>query len=631
MALRRPGRLVIDDWRGLDSFTHVHDLKPDQWFECDNVIVNATSSAEPLRSPKAFGTAITGYDDSDTSSVDGPSSSSSSSEHDPTVDLGPILSMDEFRREAGSILFVDRGGDTYTYAPDATRTPRRSDQAGDPWTSVNVANTFQRIDGNEFIQYLSSLVAYRNGIDPPAAAPTISYTTDNVGDSISDDCTVEISLQVSYAYKNSTTGHIGEASPISNVLGPTTTDHTLRVPVVASTQFGVDKIVFFITLDGGSIPYLALECGTDTVYEVNNTTANVDIPLCGYDVDTFTPETIYNVPPPTDGTYMFGWKDRLVVLRGRFVQYSAWEVAYAGRPYECWPTLNQLAISGREDICVSGIATALGALIFGKEDTYIISGYPSDKVSSPNNTLAVTEHMEPMKWGLGCYEQGAKTVVRTPFGILWLDQAKKLRLWTLKEFPQEVGIGFREELGAMTGEITATWHPLAKNTGMYVIRNASKVLIITAFQDSDGQLRFGFGKSTQETEAISTFKLSSGTAFIFGSDAQLYQWLNPDLRGDGWDSTTEIFFKSKIGNEGNFTYFHSVSIEGSGINSSLTFKVNDEVIPIESDIDTDSTYYGLVDQEGRRHTMEFRWNRDDAVYRAIDLMQIFENKKKRII
>lgn len=632
MALRRPGRLAIDSWRGLDSFTHPTSLKPDLWFDSDNVMVNAHGAAEVLRSPKAFGSPITGFDDSDSSSQ-APTSdpSSDSSEHDSDVDQGPILSMDEYKRAAGYFLFVDRGGDTYTYDASATRVNRRSDQAGAPWISVNVANTFQRIDGNEFIQYISSLSQYRNGIDPPAAAPVISYVADDSSDSISDTCEVEISLQVSYAYKNTNTGHIGEASPISNVLGPTDGDRTLRIPVVASAQPGVDKIVFFITLDGGSIPYLALECGTDTVYEVANSTGNVDIPLCAYDSDTLTPETIYNVPPPTDGTFMFGWKDRLVVLRGRFVQYSAWEVAYAGRPYECWPPINQLAISNREDICVSGIATQLGALVFGKEDTYMISGYPSDKVSSPNNALAVTEHMEPLKWGLGCYEEGAKTVVRTPFGIIWLDQSKKLRLWTLKEFPMEIGVGLRSELEAMTGEITAVWHPRAKNAGIYVLRSATKVLMITAYQDSEGQLKFGYGKSTQEVDAVATFHLADTVSFMFGENDQLFRWLDPDLRGDGWDATTEIFFKSMIGNEGNFTYFHSIGLEGENINSSFQLKVNEEVIPVESDIDTDSTYYGLVDLEGRRHRLEFRFNRDDAVYRTIDFMQVFENKKKRII
>lgn len=527
------------------------------------------------------------------------------------------------------MMFVDRGGDTYSFDTSGSKTNRRSDQAGDPWTSVNVADTFQRIDGNEFIQYISSLADYRNGIDPPAAAPTISYIADDSSDSISDTCTITTSLQVSYAYKNSTTGHIGEASPISNVLGPTDLDHTLRVPVVASTQSGVDKIVFFITLDGGSIPYLALVCGTADVYEASNSTGNVDIPLCGYDVDTLTPETIYNSPPPTDATFMFGWKDRLVLLRGRFVQYSGWESAYAGNPYECWPVLNQLAVSNREDVCVSGLATQLGALVFGKQDTYLISGYPSDKTSSPNNTIAVTEHMEPMKWNLGCYENGKKTPVQTPYGIIWLDQSKRLRLWDMKSFPQEIAVGLRDELRAMTGEITAKWFPKAKNAGYYIIRSADRVLVITAFQDAEGQLRFGSGRSTQATDQMGIF--ADEGIFLFGLDDQLYKWLDPDLTGDGWAADTEIYFRFVVGNEGNFTYWHTITVEGTNINSSLTITVGDDVIPIEADLETDETYYGLVDLEGRRHVAEFRWNRDDAYTRTIDLVQIFQKAKKRII
>lgn len=627
MALRNPGRLLIDKWRGLDSFTHENDITPEQWLDSNNVVVNAKGDAEALRSPKAFGSALTPYLDSDSSSPD--SSSSPSSSFDSSPDDGPILSMDEYKRNAGHVAMVDRGGDTYSIDSSGTVTGRRSDQAGDPWTSVNVNDRFLRTDGNEFIQFLSSFAHYRVGIDPPATAPTISYTADDSSDSISDSCEIETSLQVSYAYKNSTTGHIGQASPISNVLGPTEDDLTLRIPVVASTQPGVDKIVFFITLDGGSIPYLALECGTDTVYEVGNSSGNVDIPLCAYDVDTLTPETIYNVPPPVDATHIFRWKDRIILLRGRFIQYSAWEVAYAGNPWECYPSLNQIMIPNKADTGIGGLSTQLGALIFGKEDSYILSGYPSDKVSSPNNTLAVTEHAEPLNWQLGIYEDGKGTAVLTQFGVIWLDQNKRLRNWDLKSFPVEIGVGLRTELDAMSGEITARWFQHGKNSGVYVLRNASKVLFITVYQDTEGKIHFGYGKSNLATDATAVVTYSTGSVFLFGTDDQVYKFLDPDLRGDGWASGTEIFFKLKLGNQGNFSYFHSCAVEGNL--DGVTMKVNGNVIPLEEDIDTDGTLYSVVDVDGRRALVEFRFNRDDAFYRSVDMLQVFQKNKKRII
>src|SRR5215207_6248159 len=110
MALRNPGRLAITTWRGLNTFSHEHEIDPDMWFDSSNMIVNSNGSAQALRSPKTFGTAIPGYDDSDSSSSVSSLYSSAS-----LADDGPILSMDEYRRAAGHLLFVDRGGDTYSY------------------------------------------------------------------------------------------------------------------------------------------------------------------------------------------------------------------------------------------------------------------------------------------------------------------------------------------------------------------------------------------------------------------------------------------------------------------------------------------------------------------------------------
>jgi len=595
------------------------------WFDSNNIIVNSHGGAEVLRSPKAFGTAITGYDDSDSSS-----SSSSSSGLNP--DGGPIVSMDEFKASSGHTLFVDKGLDTFSYSSVGARTGVRSDQSGNPWTSVNVNNRFHRIDGTEFIQYMFSgldIINYRNGIDAPAAAPTISYVADDSSDSVSDDCTIEVSVQVSYAYKNSTTGHVGPPSPLSNLLGPTTGDNTLRIPTVASTQPGVDKIVFFITLDGGSIPYLAITCDDGDVYEVPNATGNTDIPLCDYDADTLTPETLYNQPPPVDATHMFEWKDRIVLLRGRFIQYSGFESAYMGVPQECWPPLNQIGVPNKGDVAISGIATGVGALIFGKEDSYLLSGYPSDKVSSPNNTLAVTEHMEQLRWGLGVYENGKDTPARTPFGVVWLDQNKRLRNWTFKEFPIEVGVALREELDSMTGKITARWYQHGKNAGFYVLRNLTKMLVIMIYQGEDGQIRFGYGKSDVATDAIATATFTE-EKFFFGEEDQVYKFLDPALTGDGWADGTELFFKGKIGNKGNFSYWHSVSLEGD-LGTGFKFKVNDLLIPLEGDTDTDTSVYGIVDQEGRRHTMECRFPLDDFEHRTIDAVNIFMRNKKRVI
>jgi hypothetical protein len=59
--------------------------------------------------------------------------------------------------------------------------------------------------------------------------------------------------------------------------------------------------------------------------------------------------------------------------------------------------------------------------------------------------------------------------------------------------------------------------------------------------------------------------------------------------------------------------------------------VNDHNIPLEGDTDTDTSIYGIVDQEARRHTMECRFNLDDFERRSVDAIQIFMKNKKRVI
>jgi hypothetical protein len=237
--------------------------------------------------------------------------------------------------------------------------------------------------------------------------------------------------------------------------------------------------------------------------------------------------------------------------------------------------------------------------------------------------------MEPMKWNLGMYASGKDTARITPFGVIWLDQNKRLRIWTFKEFPQEIGVALREELDTMTNTITARWFQHGKNAGFYVIRDSSKMLLVMVYQGEDGQIKFGYGKSEVATDAIATATFTA-EQFFFGEDDQIYRFLNPDLAGDGWEDGTEIFFKTKVGNKGNFSYWHSVSVEGE-LGENFRLKVNDLLIPLEGDTDTDTSIYGIVDQEGRRHTLECRFNLDDFERRSMDAVHIFMKNKKRVI
>src|SRR5262249_26010370 len=140
------------------------------------------------------------------------------------------------------------------------------------WVSANVNNNLYRVNGAEFIQIFKTLSdIFRVGIPAGSGSPTISYIAGGSG-------SIVTGITVSYSYMNSQTGHVGRPSGISNTLGASGGNNTLRIPVTASTEIGVDKIVVFATLDGGSIPFLLIN-GDGTTRTFTNTTGNIDISL----------------------------------------------------------------------------------------------------------------------------------------------------------------------------------------------------------------------------------------------------------------------------------------------------------------------------------------------------------------
>jgi hypothetical protein len=609
---------IISSWRGLNTFISETNVDEQSWIDSDNVLVNAKGEAEVLRSPKTFGNAI-------------PS--------------GPltIVSMDEYQRTAGNALIIDHGTRTdYLLAAAGAVTNIRTGSNGAAWTSLSMKDTLQRIDSHEFIQILNDFSIRRNGIDPPAAAPTISYVANG-----GDTTVIASSLQGSYCYMNSVTGHVSQPSDLSNILGPKAAGFDVRFAVTASAQTGVDKIIFFLTEDGGSIPYLVIDNSTSNPHTVANATTNYDIVQSSVGRDTLTPEPIYNSVPITNATHMFEYKDRIFLVANGGLQYSGFETCYIGNTYESWPFLNQLNL--KNDKAVGGIGTQSGALIFGEKDCHLLSGFPSDKVSSPNNVVAVTEHLDPLQWNIGITYP--KTAVKTPFGVIWTDQTKRIRLWTQQGFPSEIAQPLRTELDGMTGALTARWFQHGKNGGYYVLTNGVTTLILMVYlSPANGQMQFGYGKSTTlDPEAMAVVTFNSEERFFFGKTDQIWETLDPDLAGGGWAAGTPIFFKMLIGGMDvlNFTSLHSINING-GLNtlvvthdrlnknqSGVIIDGEPQTVDLSTDLeeaDTGGTVYGIVDSPERAfHIVKFTFGLDDTQYRNISGFTVNVKPLKRLI
>lgn len=654
MALRNASGDTINRFKGLNSYDHLEDLAPDTWLASLNMSVSAKGSAEVMRSPKGFNTALS--------------------------TTNPIISMADYENPFEARLLFDinlSSGShvaTYKIENDLSNTSLRTNQSSLPWVSLVVNGQLYRVNKNEFIQHTApnnttwfTWDVFVNGITAPAAAPTIAYTGSGGTGQINNG------IQVSYAYMNSRTGHVSQPCPISNRLGASAVNDEINVPVVASAQHGVDKLVFFFTLDGGSQPYLLIDSSGDPVTKANtSTTYTFDVGTLAW--DTLTPEPIFNYTPPAGASFMFQWKSHILLLGfdgtgtipATNVVYSGLESCYIGNPSESWPPLNQLSAQTKGELMGGGIATQLGALMFSDKDAYLLAGFPSDKTSGPEASTAVSEVLDPLNWGLGT--RSPRTIRNTPFGTMWLDQGLRWQLWNGSGFPDEMGIPLRAELSNLDlttlNTCEAQWYQFGKDGGVYVMTGKDtvsgkyKLYFLTLFKDpKTGQLLSGYGISDITSNSlIPVLYLGKVLLFMGGTD-QVKTIFSPDQAGDGWPGGTSIYFDMVVGNANNYQYFHSISIDGEGlpldVNGNLT-KVtisirdivkdaNGDTVPeaignartltlSAADAEDDATAYSLIDEYGRRKVIRFAFDSTvDNLLRQIKNIRVFYSPSKRLI
>lgn len=610
----------IKDWFGLNSFASTQNLDLGWWYSSSNIVVTNDGSAACLRSPANFNTALaTG---------------------------NPILSVFDYAKTTGNLILFDikDGSTVTTYSTTGTsNTSVRTGQADARWKRLAVNDWAYSINGTEFVQ-TNGTNTYRVGIDPPTSAPTISIITGGAG-ALADGVTV------SYAYRNSTTGGVSTASPASNDSGAGS--NKLRIAVAASGQAGVDGIVLFITQDGGSVRYLYVDASGNPVVNAN-TSGNIDINMSLLtNLDTLTPETAYNTVPPIDAFFMFRWKQRLVLCDFRTattrqqLRYNSFETVFYGIPWECWWPTNAIAVPSKGDAARSGIETPVGALILGENDSYLLRGSLTDKVSAPEATVSVTEAIQPMNWSIGT--RSPYTLKATPFGEIWLDQNKRIQIWNHDGFPVEAGLPIRNDLDAIQDTdaarnmAEAEWFQHGKQGGHYVLTASTtgstnnKLFIITAYKDPEkGDMRFACGVSDIPAQCLAAAKVSGRKRLFAGQTDRLREIFDLDTQGAGWSSSQARIFKTIAGNNVEFCYWHSLKFDATSIKGLTLICANldgteSQTIELEQDTGAGGAYYGLIDAYGYRKVFVFSFSSDDTQKRVIQNFRVAYGPKRRLL
>jgi hypothetical protein len=627
MALRHAQKPKITNWYGLQTFAESENL-PLGWFTAgNNVVVTNDGSAAVLRSPKLYGDAL--------------------------ADGGRVVSINHYMND---MILVDQEQPdqkirTYLYTPASVSMNRivdrsqllvRENQAmGLPWHRLTVNSWSYGLNGDEYVQ-TDGAVTYPVGIPAPVNPASLSFQDGGQG-------ALQVGVQVAYAYRNSVTHDVSAPSPLSVTSGPTGNDRILRITHEVGSTPGCDQIIFFITVDGGAVPYLLVDANANPV-TVPNATGYTDfsvVQLSNTYRDKLTPRTSFNQTAPAGAHFQFEFKDRVFLCDFRDnatksqLAYSGFESVYYGTPQACFPPLNRYNLTNKQDAARSGIATAMGALILGELDAYLLSGAPSDKTAGPQASITVTEHLEALKWAIGT--KSPKTLKTTPYGEFWLDQNKRVQMWTHNSFPTEVGLPIRNTLAGINGSwdslnmAEAAWYQHGDQGGEYVItastdgQRNNKLFILSIYRDpQSNELRFAWSVSDIPAQSI-----CATTKCYVGGMRKVQTILDLETKGDGWDDGQSHYFITPVGDtQIEYGKLHSIRFHATNIEGLSVFSMKHDGTSIEEHVieeDDTGAYSSLIDRDGADWLLKFQWDKDDSFKRAISNMRTAIGRTKRTI
>jgi hypothetical protein len=349
-----------------------------------------------------------------------------------------------------------------------------------PWNFVEANNILFGANGTRMMKWTGT--AWQQwGIAAPAVAPVI-------GGIVAGGLSPATGFTYKYAYKNSVTQHVGNASAISASTGPQAAK-AFQLFSAAPPDPQVDTIVWFRSLDGGGNWYRLAEVYLPTATLKFNAGGVTVLPATGgFDIQDNTPDAQLDLTtqgPLINGLPLTG--QYLTVVQGRIfiagivgapntIIYSGYEqiVANIGRPEESFPTYNQLLLNiGAEQI------VGLGGLHKGLVAFSNTGKMWSLRGAIEDVTLAIppsfSDTLEELPWTLGCLSH--QSIQSTPYGLVWLAGDKTLQFWNGRSDPVDISAPVypllrtitpgteRQCVGAYFNWLERDWYALTCCTG----------------------------------------------------------------------------------------------------------------------------------------------------------------------
>jgi hypothetical protein len=197
------------------------------------------------------------------------------------------------------------------------------------------------------------------GIATPASAVTVGLTSGSLSPTSG--------YRYVYVFKNSSTGHISTASPVSASTGQQVSQN-FTLEGERSTDTQVDKIEIYRTADGGSRFFFVAEIDNPASGSWTYTDSTVDSALNELIV---APVAHDNDPVPAGANNIAFHIGRLWVAAENYVYFAGGPDTTNGSPAEAFPPANVFTFPNKVTALAS---TSEGLLVFTASDLFVIRG-----------------------------------------------------------------------------------------------------------------------------------------------------------------------------------------------------------------------------------------------------------------
>ena len=361
-----------------------------------------------------------------------------------------------------------------------------------PW-SVIMSNDFAFMQNgtSDPLKYIGSFPLQLWGIEVGATPEIAAFTGTGI--------TLTVGRKYRIAYKNSTTGHVGTASPPSDSTGPQT-DKTITVQLdaIPFADAQIDSARIYATLDGGGDFFFLDEIVMNVTPGFTGFPFNYldSTPDTGLDQSERAP-LINDVPPKAK--YLCQWGGRIFMFNlpaenKKWVAYTGFNRIFVGRPEEACPPLNRIKMeTGADEIAGGGVIEA-GVIVFDNSHRmFMMRGQPEDiTVTAP---VEFTLILKQLPWNIGCASHF--TIQSTPRGLVWLSSSLDIFLFDGQSQPVSIDEGAEPILRSINFSAVANsrsvywqykgrnWYILAVPTGTSTDLNTILIVDLEPVQEKN--------------------------------------------------------------------------------------------------------------------------------------------------